>query len=303
VLSKTCWKGVFRVNKDGELNVNWGEYKRPKICDSSNLRKISSLLRYFNPKIQCANYKDDYKELLLKAEAKDFIYFDPPYDSDKNKKSFTEYTPEGFGPKDQKRLASVFRELSDRGCFVLESNADTSRIRELYSDFTIKEIDARNLDGSKRKELLIFNYLVFDENVGTQITEYITEDSDPSPFETDDTNETGISHHHQETQQQEPLEISQPSGPPVTKIEKSSKSATSSEQSNETARRIFDDLYNTAKQLDPFIEVAISQEKFQDELVSNGISRNDVPRIINDMNLEEVCIEGKGWAYRRKCDN
>ena len=77
---------------------------------------------------------------------------------------FTGYTPNGFGRENQVQLASVFRKLSDRGCSVLLSNSDTPFIRELYSDFRIKEVDVQraiNSTGSGRaghKELVISNY-------------------------------------------------------------------------------------------------------------------------------------------------
>jgi DNA adenine methylase len=95
--------------------------------------------------------------MLLKAEKNDFIYLDPPYD-----KSFDGYTPDGFGPENQKQLASVFRELSNRGCLVLLSNSDTPRIRELYSDFNIKQVDdvSRSVNSFNIKQIeKVPNYL------------------------------------------------------------------------------------------------------------------------------------------------
>jgi DNA adenine methylase len=77
--------------------------------------------------------------------------------------NFTAYTSKGFGREDQLQLAGVFKKLSDRGCFVLLSNSDTPFIRELYSGFIIREVEAQraiNIKVSKRtgKELLISNY-------------------------------------------------------------------------------------------------------------------------------------------------
>jgi DNA adenine methylase len=98
--------------------------------------------------------------MLSKAETNDFVYLDPPYDPS----NFTAYTSKGFSREDQIQLANISRKLSDRGCRVLLSNSDTPFIRELYSDFSIKEVDAQraiNSKGSKRaghKELLISNY-------------------------------------------------------------------------------------------------------------------------------------------------
>ena len=92
----------------------------------------------------------------------DFIYFDPPYDSDTF--TFNSYTENGFGKEEQKRLAKVFKELSDRGCYVMLSNHNTILINELYKDFNIHVIEAKrniNSDGRKRgkvEEVIITNY-------------------------------------------------------------------------------------------------------------------------------------------------
>jgi DNA adenine methylase len=140
--------------------VPMGDYKKPLICDSSNLKNVSSLLRHSNAEIQCG----DYREMLSKAETNDFVYLDPPYDALSYTSNFTAYTANGFGREDQVQLANVCRKLSDRGCKVLLSNSDTPFIRQLYSDFNIKEVDVQraiNCKGSKRaghKELLIYNY-------------------------------------------------------------------------------------------------------------------------------------------------
>ena len=135
-----------------------GDYKKPLICDSSNLKNVSSVLRHSNAEIQCV----DYREMLSKAETNDFIYLDPPYDPVSYTSDFTSYTPNGFGRENQVQLANVYRKLS--GCFVLLSNSDTQFIRELYSDFRFKDVNVQraiNCKGSKRaghKELLISNY-------------------------------------------------------------------------------------------------------------------------------------------------
>ena len=137
-----------------------GDYKKPVICDISNLKNVSSVLRHSNAEIQCV----DYREMLSKAETNDFVYLDPPYDPVSYTSNFTAYTPNGFGREDQVQLASVSKKLSDRGCYVLLSNSNTPFIRRLYSGFNIKEVDVQraiNCKGSKRaghKELIISNY-------------------------------------------------------------------------------------------------------------------------------------------------
>jgi len=159
-LNKTCYNGLYRVNQNGKFNVPMGEYEKPLICDTRNLKNVSILLRHSNPGIQCVGYS----EMLLKAETNDFVYLDPPYKPVSSTSNFTAYTHQGFGDHDQVQLANVFRKLADRGCLILLSNSNSPFIRELYSDFSIKEVDVQraiNCKGSKRtghKELLISNY-------------------------------------------------------------------------------------------------------------------------------------------------
>ena len=161
-LNKTCYNGLYRVNKKGIFNVPIGRYKNPVICDSDNLKKVSVALRYSKAQIQVSDYK---VILLQKAEEDDFIYLDPPYNPTSSTASFTDYTNTGFNDNDQKELADIFKKLDDRKCKVLLSNSDTPLIRKLYCDFTIQDVQALraiNCKGSKRvghKELLIRNYL------------------------------------------------------------------------------------------------------------------------------------------------
>jgi DNA adenine methylase len=161
-LNKTCYNGLYRVNKKGIFNVPIGRYKNPVICDSDNLKKVSVALRYSKAQIQVSDYK---VILLQKAEEDDFIYLDPPYNPTSSTASFTDYTNTGFNDNDQKELADVFKKLDNRKCKVLLSNSDTPLIRKLYCDFTIQDVQALraiNCKGSKRvghKELLIRNYL------------------------------------------------------------------------------------------------------------------------------------------------
>jgi DNA adenine methylase len=162
-LNKTCYNGLYRVNRQGLFNVPWGKRKNPCICDSGNLRNVSIALRYYNTTIKVNNYKE---MLLENAKEGDFIYLDPPYSPESSTACFTSYTPFGFdNNKDQQELATVFRKLDTRGCKLLLTNSDTPLIRNLYSGYPIVEIDntkrAINCDGSKRvghKDLLIYNY-------------------------------------------------------------------------------------------------------------------------------------------------
>ncbi len=162
-LNKTCYNGLYRVNKHGLFNVPIGRYKNPLICDTDNLRKMSVLLRQPGSCLGVSDYK---KILLEKATKGDFIYLDPPFHPISSTANFTSYTDNGFTFEDQKELAIIFKELTRRECKVLLSNSDTNEIRKLYSDFSHLTVVATvnrsiNSVGSKRighKELLIRNY-------------------------------------------------------------------------------------------------------------------------------------------------
>ena len=161
-LNKTCYNGLFRVNKNGKFNVPRGRYKNPSICNSRNLKNVSSALRYSKAEIRSA----DYRKMLLKAETNDFIYLDPPYKPVSSTSNFTAYTHQGFGDDDQFNLKKTFMELDHKDCKVLLSNSDTLFIRKLYSDFSshFKAVNvsrAINCKASKRvghTELLVYNY-------------------------------------------------------------------------------------------------------------------------------------------------
>jgi DNA adenine methylase len=162
-LNKTCYNGLYRVNRSGIFNVPIGRYKNPLICDSNNLQNVSRALRYSKAIILASDYR---RIILDNAQKGDFIYLDPPYNPTNPTSNFTSYTEYGYGDNDQEQLASIFKKLDERQCMVLLSNSDTPFIRELYSDFMsyTKELNvlrAINCRGSKRvghKELLIRNY-------------------------------------------------------------------------------------------------------------------------------------------------
>ncbi|MGI9012271.1 MAG: DNA adenine methylase [Nitrososphaeraceae archaeon] len=162
-LNKTCYNGLYRVNKNGIFNVPIGRYKNPIICDSANLQNISIILNCSNTNL----YIGDYKNILLeKTLDGDFIYLDPPYYPISVTSNFTSYTNNGFTTKDQEELSKIFKKLTDRGCQILLSNSDSEYIRELYSEFKENIIEVKvqraiNSKASKRKghtELIIRNY-------------------------------------------------------------------------------------------------------------------------------------------------
>ena len=160
-LNKTCFNGLYRVNRKGEFNVPFAGNKNPLICDEINLKRVSLSLQNIEIKYQ------DYTKILNKAKKGDFIYFDPPYYPLNKTSSFTSYTSDSFLEKEQIELRDVFVELSKRGCFVMLSNSDTPFINKLYSGIKgvcINKIYANrfvNADAKGRgkiKEVLITNY-------------------------------------------------------------------------------------------------------------------------------------------------
>ena len=158
-LNKTCFNGLYRVNKKGEFNVPYGRYKNPKIFDEKNLKNASKLLK--NVKILCNSFEviDDY------VDDETFVYFDPPYKPLNKTSSFTSYTKYNFDDNDQIRLAKFYKKLDKKGCKLMLSNSDNLEFFEkLYGGFNIKKVIARriiNSKGNKRGaifELLILNY-------------------------------------------------------------------------------------------------------------------------------------------------
>jgi DNA adenine methylase len=157
-LNRTCYNGLWRVNSEGVFNVPFGRYKNPRILDEANLREISALLQSVT--LRCV----DFEEVLEGAQAGDFVYLDPPYDPVSDTSRFTNYVDEGFGPKDQERLAGVFEALSRRGVLAMLSNSDTPLIRRLYARYEPEVVCAKrpiNCRGDRRgviNELVIRNY-------------------------------------------------------------------------------------------------------------------------------------------------
>ena len=159
-LNKTCYNGLFRVNSHGEFNSPFGYYKNPNIVNKPVLAAVSTFLANRNLVFRCGDYAESLKGIRKGA----FVYFDPPYDQVSSSASFTGYTQSGFDKEEQERLAEVCKALNRKGVKFMLSNADTKRIRKLYSDFTIETVQARrnvNSDGNKRgevSEVIVRNY-------------------------------------------------------------------------------------------------------------------------------------------------
>ena len=162
-LNKTCFNGLYRENSKGEFNVPMGRYKKPNICDLSNLRLASVALQ--SAEIEIRSFE---KVLNHASNSEDFVYFDPPYYPVSTTSNFTSYSRYAFNENEQYRLRDVFVELAQRGVKVMLSNSDTSFIRNLYKDFHIHTILARRAINSNAKkrgkinELLVTSYSIKD---------------------------------------------------------------------------------------------------------------------------------------------
>ena len=162
-LNKTCFNGLFRVNRAGFFNTPYGKYKNPSIVNEVTIKAVSN---YFNSaKIKFLT--GDYKEALRRLRRGAFVYFDPPYVPISSSSSFTGYTEHGFDYEKQVELRDECLKLHNRGVKFLQSNFFSSEILELYSDqkvFNIEIVKAKrsiNSQVDKRgeiSEVLIYNY-------------------------------------------------------------------------------------------------------------------------------------------------
>ena len=156
-LNKTCFNGLYRVNKKGEFNVPFGRYDNPTICDEPTLRAAAKALERAVLGVM------DFEMALRTVNKGDRVYIDPPYTPASDTANFTGYTEGGFGMKDQMRLAACVADLAKRKALVVVSAADTKEVRGLYQKkfFDIEELQvarAINSNGAKRGkvgELLI----------------------------------------------------------------------------------------------------------------------------------------------------
>lgn len=147
-LNRTCFNGLYRVNRKGEFNVPFGNYKNPTICDENNIIKASNILK--NAEIICT----DYKEILRKySRPDDFIFLDPPYLPISKYSDFKRYTKEQFYEEDHIELAEEVHRLYDIGCNIVLTNSNHPLVHELYSKYQIEIFQTRrniNSKGNKR---------------------------------------------------------------------------------------------------------------------------------------------------------
>lgn len=162
-LNKTGFNGLYRVNSKGLFNVPFGRYSNPRICDRVNLPECSKALA--NVEIR----HTDFEDIVNDAQSGDFIYLDPPYVPLNATANFTAYTAGGFGPDEQRRLASSLARAHRRGVKFLLSNADSPVTRELYSELLDEpgvDLDVvlarRNVNSNAKRRGRVTEVVVFN---------------------------------------------------------------------------------------------------------------------------------------------
>lgn len=164
-LNRTCFNGLYRVNKKGLFNVPCGKYLRPMICDEATLRCDSELLR------RVEILEGDFNQTLKYASKDSFFYFDPPYRPLSGTSCFNDYAKEDFNDASQMRLKDFCDRVSDAGAMFMLSNSDCKGtdgqdvfFDELYAGYVVRRVMASrnvNANGAKRgkiTELLVRNY-------------------------------------------------------------------------------------------------------------------------------------------------
>lgn len=164
-LNKTCFNGLFRVNKKGMFNVPMGSYKNPMICDEKNLRAVSEKLQKVD--IVCGDYRKSSEFI----DENTFVYFDPPYRPITDTASFTAYTENLFNDEEQIELAKFVDNMHRKGAKIVISNSDPKNSNteddffdNIYSAHKIRRVEATRMINcnsearGKIKELLISNF-------------------------------------------------------------------------------------------------------------------------------------------------
>lgn len=164
-LNRTCFNGLYRVNRKNGFNVPIGSYKTPMICDTDNLISVNRALQ----KVEILN--GDYTKTIEYAQNNTVFYFDPPYKPLNETSSFNSYAKDEFNDEEQVRLKEFCDKLNKLGYQWILSNSDVKGknsednfFDDLYEKYNISRVMARrniNANGKKRgqlTELLITNY-------------------------------------------------------------------------------------------------------------------------------------------------
>ena len=164
-LNKTCFNGLYRVNKDNDFNVPFAGPKNPLICDKENILEVSNKLK----KVEL--FIGDYSKSIVGMNKNSLVYFDPPYRPINGKKSFDGYSKSDFNDNHQKDLSNFCKKIDKKGVKFILSNSDPwnydkndNFFDDLYNGFNVERIFAKrfiNSNGNKRgpiTEILVSNY-------------------------------------------------------------------------------------------------------------------------------------------------
>lgn len=169
LLNRTCYNGLYRVNSAGDFNVPFGNYPNPAICDEDNLRAVNKVMK----NVTITN--DDFSIVKKKIKDNSFIYFDPPYRPLNKTSSFRSYSANDFNDNEQRRLASLVKEIHENRKMVklMLSNSDPKNVNNndhffenIFSEpyFNIFRLKARRMINCKPEkrgeinEILVTNY-------------------------------------------------------------------------------------------------------------------------------------------------
>ena len=147
-LNKTCFNGLFRVNKNGEFNVPFGSYKNPKILDEENIMALNKILQI--AEIYVGNFEDTEKMI----DRNSFVYFDPPYRPISKTSSFTSYSKNCFNDNEQIQLGKYFKKLDrEKNAKLMLSNSDPTNenpddtfFKDLFNGFNISKVNANRIN-------------------------------------------------------------------------------------------------------------------------------------------------------------
>jgi DNA adenine methylase len=159
-LNRTCFNGLYRVNKSGKFNVAWGRYTNLTICDEENLFAVSEALQGVH--LRCQSFEDSIRPSCISHGA--FVYCDPPYVPLSVTSGFTAYTAEGFGESKQLALAEKANWCASNGVHIMLSNSATAWVWDKYSQHNVSIVKALrriNCAGTKRgaiSEVIITSY-------------------------------------------------------------------------------------------------------------------------------------------------
>ena len=137
-LNRSCFNGLYRVNRSGDFNVPWGRYKRPYKIEIERFEAARNVLS--RTRIELGDFSD---VLENEAAGGDLVFLDPPYVPISAYSDFKRYTKQQFQSADHVRMAKLVRSLSERGCETIITNSNHSLVHDLYQGYQIRVIPTR----------------------------------------------------------------------------------------------------------------------------------------------------------------